>query len=180
VDWASRPAWESSETTLIESLLGDRDRKTWVAERAGSLSGFVVVKRDGATGLADIDLVAVAPGEQRSGIGSRLVEVSLDWLLRASVHPRLLGSRPGTQPAQRAGFVSRKVQPTLYYTTLATPEERVAPTRSIRLSTATTCSSGWSPIGSKRKPTTSGRRSRERTPRRGSSRQRVAPPASLS
>ena len=136
-----RPAWESAQATLIESLLADRDRKTWVAERAGVLSGFVVVKTDDATGLGDIDVVAVRPGEQRSGIGSRLVEVSLDWLRRAGTAyvQAFIRDFPGHEPIRHAleaaGFASRTVQPMLLYTTLASRRWRVEPTAGIRPST---------------------------------------------
>jgi ribosomal protein S18 acetylase RimI-like enzyme len=136
-----RPAWESTQATLIESLLADRGRRTWVAERAGVLSGFVVVKTDEATGLADIDMVAVSPGDQRSGIGSRLVEVSLDWLRRSGTAyvQALIRDFPGHDPIrnllQAAGFAARKVQPIVLYMALAGPGGRVEPAPRIRLST---------------------------------------------
>lgn len=136
-----RPAWESMQATLIESLLADRDRKAWVAERAGVVSGFVVVRRDDATGLGEIDLVAVHPGDQRSGIGSGLVEVSLDWLRTAGTAyvQAFIRDFPGHEPMrsvlEAAGFASRSVQPTLLYTALDSPGQLVEPTPGIRLST---------------------------------------------
>jgi GNAT superfamily N-acetyltransferase len=136
-----RPDWESTQATLIESLLTDRDRKTWVAERAGVLSGFVVVKTDDATGVGDIDMVAVSPDEQRKGIGSRLIEVSLDWLRKAETAyvQAFIRDFPGHEPIRNllkaAGFASRTVQPTLLYRKLAGPEKRVELTACIRPST---------------------------------------------
>ena len=76
-------------------------------------------------------MVAVSPGEQRSGIGSRLVEVSLDWLRKAGTAYGQASIRefPGHEPIRNllfeaAGFAWRSVQPIVLYTTLASREER--------------------------------------------------------
>jgi ribosomal protein S18 acetylase RimI-like enzyme len=56
-----------------------------VAERDGRVAGFLLVRRREPERIGHIDLLAVAPGEQRQGIGSALLASALAGFLAAGL-----------------------------------------------------------------------------------------------
>jgi ribosomal protein S18 acetylase RimI-like enzyme len=116
-----RPDWQSVESGMIESLCNDEDKRVLVAAGQHSVEGFIVATPDTATGLASIDVVAVRPSEQHAGIGSSLVERSLDDLRQMGMAyvQAYLRDFPGHEPARglltRAGFFRMPMQPMPLY-----------------------------------------------------------------
>ncbi len=133
-----RPDWESTQSEMIESLCLADDRKSFVAVTDDSVSGFVVAKPDGATGLADVDMVAVHPDQQRSGLGATLIECSLDWLRQSGMVYAQAFTRDfsGHEPAriafEKVGFTSMPMQPLPLYMKLGSMEPSVERSPNIR------------------------------------------------
>jgi ribosomal protein S18 acetylase RimI-like enzyme len=116
-----RPDWQSAQAEMIEFLCNAEDKRTFVAVRQDSVVGFIVATPDTATGLASVDIVAVHPNEQRSGIGSSLMRQSLDDLRQSGMVyvQAYLRDFPGHDPArhlfEKTGFSSMRMQPMPFY-----------------------------------------------------------------
>ncbi len=123
-----RPDWEAAQAALIRYLWCADDKHSAVAVTNGTVSGFIVVTANEATGLASIDTIAVRPTEQRSGLGALLVEHSVIGLRRSGMAFAQVYLRdfPGHEPARRlleqAGFASMPMQPMPLYLKLGDGE----------------------------------------------------------
>ncbi|MCP9491313.1 MAG: GNAT family N-acetyltransferase [Solirubrobacteraceae bacterium MAG38_C4-C5] len=74
---------EDDRVTRWAHHLTTGPQRWWLAERQGSIVGFVGIgpSRDPVErGLGELDTIAVAPTEWGSGIGRRLMSVALDGL----------------------------------------------------------------------------------------------------
>lgn len=70
----------------------DIDRElTCIAERDGRIVGFALVRRWEAEDQGHIDVLAVAPEEQRGGIGTALLSAAFDRIKRAGLADAALG-----------------------------------------------------------------------------------------
>jgi len=116
-----RPDWETAQTELIEHLCTADGKQSLVAASDGSVLGFIVASPDSTTGLASVDIVAVHPSEQRTGLGRMLIEHSVDGLRQSGMvyAQAYLRDFPGHEPArisfERAGFASMPMQPMPLY-----------------------------------------------------------------
>ena len=102
------PDWRASQTAAIQH--STHANHAWVATENGATIGFVtVVLHDADRG--EIDMLAVDPDRQRTGIGQKLIDTALDFMRAHGVtHAELgTGGDPGHAAArrayERAGFV---------------------------------------------------------------------------
>ena len=90
----------------IEQMLTDRAIDAFVAEAAGGVRGFVLIRR--AADEAELLSIAVEAGRRRGGAGRRLIEAGLDALARQRVARLFLEVESGNAPAlalyRRLGF----------------------------------------------------------------------------
>lgn len=80
------PAW-------IARLMAEGALRTWCAECHGEVVGFSMVNVD----AREVFALFVAPQHEGRGVGSRLLEVSVAELLRASARPLRLTTGSGTR-----------------------------------------------------------------------------------
>jgi ribosomal protein S18 acetylase RimI-like enzyme len=109
------PDWEASQSSYIRSAITDSNDETWVYERDGQPTGFVVLKMDDH-GIADIDLLAVDPDAQGQGIATMLNRFAFARSQEASMTYVVVATAddPGHAPARRsyvrAGFTPMPIQ----------------------------------------------------------------------
>jgi GNAT superfamily N-acetyltransferase len=97
------PDWSTGQAKAVRDVC--RGEHVFVAEVNGEVAGFsAVVLRDDDPKTAEIDMVAVDPVHQRSGVGSALIEHALDQMRTAGVvlADVATGGDPGHEPARRA------------------------------------------------------------------------------
>jgi ribosomal protein S18 acetylase RimI-like enzyme len=104
------PDWRSSQAAAVASVCRDEKMMVSVAEMAGRCVGFVAAfVKDDPTG-GEIEMLAVDPDRQQSGIGVELTAHAVDQLRAAGVTLAEIatGGDPGHAPARRtyekAGF----------------------------------------------------------------------------
>ncbi|MBD2102505.1 GNAT family N-acetyltransferase [Leptolyngbya sp. FACHB-261] len=95
--------WRVSQQKAVEDVCAGEDTNVWVAIDAGSTVGFVAVKLDSESSMGEIYMVAVDPDFQGQGIGSALIEFTLDWMKDAGMSVAMVetGGDPGHAPARR-------------------------------------------------------------------------------
>jgi len=102
--------WRVSQQKAVEEVCAAEDTNVWVAIVAVSTVGFVAVKLDFDSSLGEIYMVAVDTEFQGRGIGSSLVEFTLDWMKDSGMSVAMVetGRDPGHAPArciyEKAGF----------------------------------------------------------------------------
>jgi GNAT superfamily N-acetyltransferase len=101
------PGLEEGYAHFLRTQLAKRDVAIFVAERAGTIIGYVYAGveprswkelRDVAGFLHD---VVVDPGVRRSGVGTRLIETAAAWLTNRGVARVMLWTAEKNQEAQR-------------------------------------------------------------------------------
>ncbi|MEH2178582.1 GNAT family N-acetyltransferase [Nostoc sp.] len=94
--------WRVSQQKAVEEVCAAEDTKVWVAIDSGSTVGFVAVKLHLQSSLGEIYMIAVDPDYQRRGIGTALVEFTLDWMKVAGMSVAMVetGGDPGHAPAR--------------------------------------------------------------------------------
>lgn len=106
------PDWRSAQARAVAEVCGSDDVDVWVAEVDRHPVGFVAVRwtREDAAPVGEVEMIAVDPWHQRSGVGSLLLdravaEVGARGLPLAVV---ATGGDPGHAPAralyERHGF----------------------------------------------------------------------------
>lgn len=106
------PDWRESQARAVRSVCSSEETDVWVAIFDGRLVGFVASLIDLASDplAGEIEMIAVDPGHQRSGIATELLEHAINRLHEAGVHLVALatGGDAGHTPARRlyekAGF----------------------------------------------------------------------------
>lgn len=107
------PDWQSGQRAVVEEMCtGSEDRFTWVADRDGTIAGFVVIEMNFGNKIGEIQLLAVHPDHQNRGIGTGLNAFALQELKQAGMKLAVVGTGgdPGHAPARRsyekAGFTA--------------------------------------------------------------------------
>lgn len=110
--------WQVSQQKAVEEVCAAEDTTVWVASvfdqpkgnEAGSTVGFVAVKLHQETSMGEIYMVAVDPDFQGEGIGTALIEFTLNWMKEAGMSIAMVetGGDPGHAPArhtyEKVGF----------------------------------------------------------------------------
>lgn len=114
---ALRPDWENAQSDYIREACSDQDKDTWVAVVDDHVVGFVVLTTNAASGLGQIELMAVDPAHQGRGVGTALTEFGVDRLRELGMTHAIVGTGddPGHGPARRVylkgGFEPMAIQP---------------------------------------------------------------------
>lgn len=100
--------WEAAQRAAVAATC-DAD-PVWVAEAGGAVAGFVSVRLHTEDRMGEVHMLAVDPGQQRRGTGTRLTAFALDRMRERGMTTAMVetGGDPGHAPAratyERAGF----------------------------------------------------------------------------
>ena len=94
--------WRVSQQTAVEDVCAAKDTNVWVAIDADSTVGFIAVKLHSEDSMGEIYMVAVDPDVQGHGIGSALIEFSLEWMKNSGMSIAMVetGGDPGHASAR--------------------------------------------------------------------------------
>lgn len=108
------PDWRAMQAAAVAGVVRDEATRSWVAEDAGRVVGFVAVvhhdETHGEPDSSEIEMIAVDPSHQRRGIADDLLAHAV---AQARAHGSVLavigtGGDPGHAPAraayEKAGF----------------------------------------------------------------------------
>lgn len=95
--------WRVTQQKAVENVCAAEDVNVWVAIEANSVVGFIAVKLHSEDRMGEIYMVAVDPDFQGQGIGSALIEFTLDWIEDAGMSIVMVetGGDPGHHRARR-------------------------------------------------------------------------------
>jgi ribosomal protein S18 acetylase RimI-like enzyme len=81
------PDWRERQRRTVRSLCSSEEAEVWVATVDGEPVGFVASRLDLASDplVGEIEMIAVHPGHQRSGIATGLLEHAIGQLHEAGV-----------------------------------------------------------------------------------------------
>jgi ribosomal protein S18 acetylase RimI-like enzyme len=79
-DLRHQPDWREKQQSDVESVLEGEDFTVWVAEEAGAVVGFAAATIHRDDDMGEIQMLAVDPGSQNKGIGTKLTEIATDWI----------------------------------------------------------------------------------------------------
>ena len=102
--------WLVNQQKAVEDVCAAEETNVWVAIDADSTVGFVAVKLHSEDSMGEIYMVAVDPDFQVQGIGSALIEFTLEWMKDAGMSVAMVetGGDPGHAPArhtyEKVGF----------------------------------------------------------------------------
>jgi ribosomal protein S18 acetylase RimI-like enzyme len=108
------PDWRAMQAAAVAGVVRDEATRSWVADEAGRVVGFVAVvhhdETHGEPDSSEIEMIAVDPEHQRRGIADDLLAHAVE---QARAHGSVLavigtGGDPGHAPAraayEKAGF----------------------------------------------------------------------------
>jgi GNAT superfamily N-acetyltransferase len=99
------PDWKKSQADVVTEICTETDKyKTWIAEVAGVVTGFVVYALDAEKQEGEVMLLAVHPDYQNEGIGTELNLFALDKMKEHGMKLAVVatGGDPGHAPARRS------------------------------------------------------------------------------
>jgi ribosomal protein S18 acetylase RimI-like enzyme len=98
------PDWRTSQAAAVEAVCRSSEHEVWVAVEGDRVLGFVAVRYgdEDAVRVGEIDMVAVDPGHQRSGVARALMRHAVAEIRAAGVGLAVLGTGgdPGHAPAR--------------------------------------------------------------------------------
>ena len=103
VNDALQPDWRVRQRGDVEEVLSAPTSNVWVADVDGTVAGFVAVRIHDDRRLGEIDMLAVDPSYQGTGIGTVLTKFALDWIRTSGISVAMVGTGadPGHAPARR-------------------------------------------------------------------------------
>lgn len=96
--------WRVFQAAAVRSTLANPEMKIWVADLDDHPIGFVAaIIRDLDRGLGEIEMLAVDPQHQGSGLGEALTNYATAWLRDVGMRVAMIGTGgdPGHAPARR-------------------------------------------------------------------------------
>lgn len=99
------PDWRTAQRQVVESMRNDVDKNiVWVAEWNSILVGFIVYDLNIKEQTGEVQLLAVHPEYQNSGIGTELNTFALTKMKESGVKLAVVGTGgdPGHAPARRS------------------------------------------------------------------------------
>jgi GNAT superfamily N-acetyltransferase len=112
------PDWRADQTRAVRAACSEEGMRVWVAEVDAVVAGFVAARLDHQESMGEIYMIAVDPSYQRTGLGSLLTSVALQWFKDTGMALAMVetGGDPGHAPARRSYERSGFVQlPTVRY-----------------------------------------------------------------
>ncbi len=96
--------WRAYQAAAVREVLASEGVRAWVAEAGDRVVGFAAATLDGERKIGEIEILAVDPGYQGSGIGSALTAVATDWMRDSGMRVAMVetGGDPGHAAARRA------------------------------------------------------------------------------
>ena len=108
------PDWSAHQAAAVERVLRDEAMHTWVADDDGRPVGFASVVHHDETheepDSSEIEMIAVDPGSQRTGIAAALIDHAVERMREHGARLAVIGTGgdPGHAPAraayEKAGF----------------------------------------------------------------------------
>ena len=100
---ALQPDWRARQQLDVVEVLSTPASNVWVAEFDAMVAGFVAVRIHDNRRIGEIDMLAVDPPHQGTGVGTALTEFALDWIRASGVSVAMVGTGadPGHAPARR-------------------------------------------------------------------------------
>jgi ribosomal protein S18 acetylase RimI-like enzyme len=106
------PDWRTAQARAVAEVCRAEDVDAWVAAVDGAPVGFVAVRwtKEDATPVGEVEMIAVAPAQQRAGIAGRLLEHAVAAIRARGVPLAVIGTGgdDGHAPArslyERHGF----------------------------------------------------------------------------
>jgi GNAT superfamily N-acetyltransferase len=101
---ALQPDWRAMQQRDVEAVLSAPTSNVWVADADDIVAGFVAVRIHDDRRIGEIDMLAVDPPHQGTGIGTALTTFALDWIRASGISVAMVGTGadPGHAPARRA------------------------------------------------------------------------------
>jgi GNAT superfamily N-acetyltransferase len=95
--------WRAHQQRAVEAALDDEAMHVWVADTDGFAVAFMAVKLDTEPGLGELWMIAVDPGSQNRGLGTRMTDFATDWMRTNGMRVAMIGTGgdPGHAPARR-------------------------------------------------------------------------------
>ena len=102
-DLRHQPDWRVRQRKDVESVLSDEANSVWVADEGVAVVGFAAAAIRPEDGMGEVLMVAVDPGSQGRGLGTKLTEVATDWIRESGMPVAFIstGGDPGHAPARR-------------------------------------------------------------------------------
>jgi ribosomal protein S18 acetylase RimI-like enzyme len=96
--------WRKGQTAVVEKICTDPNITTWVADVQGKAVGFISYEMNASTRIGEVQLLAVHPDCQNSGLGTELNRFALQKLKEAGMKLAVLGTGgdEGHAPARRS------------------------------------------------------------------------------
>jgi GNAT superfamily N-acetyltransferase len=100
---ALQPDWRAKQRIDVEDVLATTTNNVWVADMDGLVAGFVAVRIHDDRRIGEIEMLAVDPSHQGSGVGAALTKFALDWIKASGISVAMVGTGadPGHAPARR-------------------------------------------------------------------------------
>ena len=100
---ALQPDWRARQQLDVVEVLSTPASNVWVAEFDAMVAGFVAVRIHDDRRIGEIDMLAVDPPHQGTGVGTALTEFALDWIKASGISVAMVGTGadPGHAPARR-------------------------------------------------------------------------------
>jgi GNAT superfamily N-acetyltransferase len=95
--------WRAYQAAAVREVLATEGVRTWVTQAGDRVVGFAAATLDGERKIGEIEILAVDPGYQGSGIGRALTAVATDWMRDSGMQVAMVetGGDPGHAAARR-------------------------------------------------------------------------------
>ncbi|MBN1967177.1 MAG: GNAT family N-acetyltransferase [Anaerolineae bacterium] len=96
--------WRKSQQEAVEKTCQDERNKTWVAEVAGQVIGFISYTLHEDTQTGEVQMLAVHPDDQNRGVGTELNLFALQKMREGGMKLAVVGTGgdEGHAPARRS------------------------------------------------------------------------------
>jgi GNAT superfamily N-acetyltransferase len=95
--------WRTKQTRDVQDVLSAPTTNVWVADVDATVVGFIAVRIHDDQRIGELDMLAVDPTHQGTGIGTALTTFALDWIRACGISVAMVGTGadPGHAPARR-------------------------------------------------------------------------------
>ena len=102
-DLRHEPDWRVRQQEDVESVLSDETNSVWVADEGEVVVGFAAAAIRPGDRMGEVLMVAVDPGSQGRGLGTKLTKVATDWIRESGIPVAFIstGGDPGHAPHLR-------------------------------------------------------------------------------
>jgi GNAT superfamily N-acetyltransferase len=87
-----QPDWRTKQQHDVAEVLSAPTGNVWVADLEGVVAGFVAVRIHDDRRIGEIDMLAVDPPHQGTGVGTALTAFALDWIKASGISIAMVGT----------------------------------------------------------------------------------------